>query len=44
MDIQENQIAKIAYETIASDVYIPKSILHLDKSHHKSEWLMDSEI
>jgi hypothetical protein len=46
MDIQQIDFNNLAYITNAQDVYIPKSILHIDKSQHKTEWLaaMDSEI
>jgi hypothetical protein len=46
MDIHQGVYNHIAYNTNANDVYVPKSILHIDKSQHKIEWLaaMDAEI
>jgi hypothetical protein len=46
MDIQSHNLQLSAYNTTVSDIYIPKSIMHIDKSPHHVDWYkaMDSEI
>jgi hypothetical protein len=46
MDIHQFKNTISAYQTVATDVYIPKSILKIQQSAHSTEWFaaMDSEI